>query len=126
MAGTITQSYYDIGFVKKIVFDCTADATAATFPDTILTQKIEGFLLALKTNPGAVAPTDDYDVTLVDADNIDRLGGIGADRDTSTTEVAGITLVYPVVQSDVLTLKIVNNIVNSATTQITLIYSLIK
>jgi hypothetical protein len=43
------------------------------------------------TDPGATAPTDDYDITLVDEDGIDALAGAGANRDTTNTEQ-----VYPV------------------------------
>lgn len=38
------------------------------------------------TNPGATAPTDNYDLTLLDAYGIDVLGGEGADRDTANSE----------------------------------------
>ena len=38
------------------------------------------------TDPGAIAPTDDYDFTLLDAYGVDVLGGEGADRDTANSE----------------------------------------
>lgn len=40
------------------------------------------------TDPGATAPTDDYDITIVDAEGYDVMQGTGANRDTSNTETA--------------------------------------
>jgi hypothetical protein len=83
--------------------------------------------MELTTNPGAVAPTDNYDITIEDAEGVDRLQGVGANRDTANTESAipvysGST-VHPVVsRSDALTLKIAGNSVNSATGRIILLY----
>lgn len=47
------------------------------------------YLVKMVTDPdGTAAPTDDYDITLVDDDGLDVLGGAGANRDTANTEVA--------------------------------------
>lgn len=47
------------------------------------------YLVKMVTDPsGTAAPTDDYDVTLLDDDGLDVLGGAGADRDTANSEVA--------------------------------------
>lgn len=83
--------------------------------------------MELTTNPGTPAPTDNYDITLTDAESVDRLQGVGANRDTATTETAipvysGST-VHPIVsRSDVLTLAIANNAVNSAQGRVILLY----
>lgn len=121
MAGTITQTLERRGPVGVVTFTATADAADASFPDTVIEAKISGRLVALETNPGATAPTDNYDIVLDDAEDFDVLEGIGANRDTATTEKAeivasggsGVTLAH-VAKSDVLTLKITNNSVNSA------------
>lgn len=129
MPGTITQSHEKIGLVKVITFTCTADSADASFPETALADKIEGFLLAIETNPGATAPTDNYDIVIDDADGVDVLAGAGANRDTSTSEKATIVMddllgdVHPVVsKGDTLTLKLTNNSVNSAIVVIKLYY----
>lgn len=127
MAGSTTTTHYTLGHVRKVVVDWVADAAAATVPDTIL-PRIEGRLAELTTDPGATAPTDNYGITLIDADGVDRLQGVGANRDTANTETApvvysGSTIHPPVSLADVLTLKIAGNAVNSATGRVTMIYT---
>lgn len=118
MAGSVTITHYTIGHVRKIVAEWTADAADGSIPATVL-PKFEGRLMELTTNPGAVAPTDNYDITLVDDQGVDRLQGVGANRDTANTETAipvysGSTI-HPVIsRSDVLTLTFAGNSVNSA------------
>ena len=126
MAGSTTLTHYTIGHVRRIVVDWVADAADATVPDTLL-PTIEGRLFELTTNPGGTAPTDNYDITLIDAEGIDRLQGVGANRDTANTESAipvysGSTI-HPVVsKTDALTLKIAGNAVNSALGRVILMY----
>lgn len=76
------------------------------------------FLYAIETNPGATAPTDNYDVTLEDIDALDVLGGAGIDRDTANSEIAMPTLsampTMAPIASGGLTLKVANNAVASA------------
>lgn len=127
--GTVTQTHYRVGNIRKVVFVVTADAADATIPATAIAVPIEGRLVQLITDPGATAPTDNYDITLLDGNGLDVLQGVGANRDTANTEAAPIvftgTSVHPVVdESDVLTLTIANNAVNSATITVTLIYAL--
>lgn len=119
MAGTVVQTPYLLGNIGRLSFLCTADAADATFPDTVVTTPVEGRLLKLVTNPGAVQPTDNYDVTLEDQHGHDVLEGVGANRDTLNTEEVPIvysgTGTHPCVDdSDTLTLKIAGNAVNSA------------
>ena len=63
-----------------------ASATAGENPTT--TKKYSGECLRLVTIPAAAAaaPTDNYDVTILDEDGYDVLGGGGMDRDTANTE----------------------------------------
>jgi len=50
-------------------------------------QFLFGKLCRVTTIPnGVAAPTDNYDVTLVDEDGVDVAGGNLADRDTANTE----------------------------------------
>lgn len=126
MAGSTTVTHYTLGHVRKIVVDFVGDAATGAIPATVL-PVFEGRLLELTTNPGATAPTDNYDITLVDAEGIDRLQGVGLNRDTANTESAipvysGSTI-HPVVsRSDVLTLTFANQSVNSATGRVILLY----
>lgn len=127
MAGTITETAYKLGNIRRLVFDCTGDASDGSFPDTTITEKIDGFLLALETNPGATAPSANYDITIEDGEAVDVLTSLGANRHTSSTEYVNLVVdTYfhrPVSSSDSLTLKIANNSNTSATTKIILYYS---
>lgn len=125
MAGTVVKtSEYSAGPVHALVLTATADASAATFPTADLSAYgVHGTLLAIQTNPGAVAPTDDYDITLVDGDGIDRLDGVGLNRDTTSSERATITGAPWVAYGETLNLTIANNAVNSAVIVITLYYA---
>lgn len=129
MAGTVTQVHQTLGHIRKVVFTATGDGSDGSFPATAITDKIEGRLVELITNPGATAPTADWDVTLVDANGLDKLQGVGIDRHTTNSEDAPIvfsgTSLHPVVAlDDTLTLTIINNSVNDAIIVLTLIYAL--
>lgn len=126
MAGSTTVTHHALGALRRIQIDWVADAAAATVPDTIL-PAIEGRIVAVETNPGAVAPTDNYDVTAEDAEGVDRLNGAGNNRDTATTEIgaavfASTAVAIPVDSGETLTLKIGGNSVNSATGRILIFY----
>lgn len=127
MAGTISFAHYQRGIVRRLVITATADAADGSFPATAL-PAIDGFLITMITNPGAVAPTANYDIVITDVDSVDRLQGVGANRHTSNTEAASIvysatTLHPPVDPTETLTLAITGNSVNSAVTVITLFYA---
>lgn len=126
--GTVTIAHRTIGNIRTITATIVADAAAATVPDTVL-PKFEGRLLAIETNPGATAPTANYDITIEDAHAHDVLQGVGANRHTANTERAVViyasTSIHPAVDdADVLTLKVANNLVNSAQIVIVLYYAL--
>lgn len=127
MAGTITLQHFELDHVRKIVATCVADAANGSFPDTTL-PRIEGRILAIETNPGSPAPTDNYDVTVEDQNAVDVLLGVGANRHTTTSQRATVvhtsTSVHPcVAKSDALTLKIAGNSVNSAQAEVTIYYA---
>ena len=130
MAGTLTLTSHKgpSPVVGLITVDGTADAADGSFP-TLVLPAFEGRLVALITNPGATAPTALYDITLVDADGADRMQGVGANRSATATEQAAIvyasTSVHPPVSiSELLTLTLAGNIVNSATVHIVIVYAL--
>lgn len=118
MAGTVTITHYQIGNIRRINFSVVADASDGSIPDTVL-PKFQGRLLALHTNPGATAPTANYDITLVDGDGLDRLQGVGLNRHTTNSEqvpvvYASTSVCPPVSLDEALTLTFANNSVNSA------------
>lgn len=128
MAGTITTTHRQVGNIRKLAFACVADAADASFP-TVVLPPIEGRLLAIETNPGSTAPTDNYDIAITDGEGHDVLQGVGQNRDTTNTERAPIvhtgTSIHPVVdEGDVLTMAITNNAVNSAGLTVILYYAL--
>lgn len=128
MPGTVVLEHFQIGNVRRIKFTATADAADASFPATAL-PSIQGRLIGLHTNPGAVAPTANYDITLVDGDGLDRLQGVGLNRHTTSSEQApvvytGTSVNPPVGFDETLTLTFENNTVNSAVVVGNLYYAL--
>lgn len=78
---------------------------------------LNGIILRVVTNPGATAPTDNYDVTLIGPDGEDLFNSQGLNRDTANTEqfCPGITFsdgtnttVIPVAHAGAATLTIAN------------------
>lgn len=87
MAGTVTVAESSIGNVHKIKWTWTSTAGGAA--DLVTPGVYAAEVLALVTNPdGVAAPTDDYDVTITDAEGYDVTQGAGANRDTANTETA--------------------------------------
>lgn len=87
MAMSVTVTERTMGSAKKIkfVWVSAADGTAT---GTTTGKQYDGEILGLTTIPAAAgsAPTDNYDVTVTDADGHDVLMGAGANRDTANTE----------------------------------------
>lgn len=122
MAGTVTVTrtkFYGPNqkvIIEKINLACVGDAANGSFPAT--TVNMFGKLVHVITNPGATAPTANYDIALGHPDDTsaDLLGGALANRSATVTE-----LVYPTVSSLPVwvagdtSFAITNNIVNSAT-----------
>ena len=70
MAGslqTLTAHGTD-GSINKLHYSFTGDDATGAVPTAVL-PSISGLLLLLVTHPGAPAPTDNYDITLVDGDD---------------------------------------------------------
>lgn len=126
MASTVTlTTNYNLGSVRKLVYTAIAHTdgvyTTATLP------AFTGRLVELHTNPGGTAPQDNYDITLVDQNGVDRLYGVGLNRHTSNSQAVAIihasTSLNPIVHSsDALVLTIANNNVNGAIAVIEIFY----
>jgi len=82
-------SYPNRGLIV-MEWDVTTAAGGTIVNDTTsaaITNAIRGYYVVLVvTNPGATAPTDDYDLTILDAQGVDIMGGKLADRDETNTE----------------------------------------
>lgn len=88
MAGTVALTEaLDVSRIKKIKFAWTSTAGGAA--DKV-TSAVFGRVIALVTIPAAAgdAPTDNYDITVTDAEGYDVMQGAGANRDTANTETA--------------------------------------
>lgn len=95
MAGSSMTFAYDEGVdgggyrgvIKKIIIDWTSDDTTGAVTGT--TRKIVGRLIKAVTDPGATAPTDNYDIAITDEESVNILTACQstlANRHTSTTQ----------------------------------------
>jgi hypothetical protein len=84
MAEVVTTTVTDHTTIKKVKFAVTSDSDGTA--DATTTEKIDGLLVLVCTDPGATAPTDNWDLELKDSDGVDLLAGQGANRDTANTE----------------------------------------
>lgn len=120
-AGTTTQTIDTVGAGGSAVWEVafTADASAATVPDTTMTaaifDRVKGmYLYQVITNPGSTAPSDNWDAVVLNGDSVaDVLGSQCLNRDTSSSETC-FPLNYYLVDAP-LTVAISGNSVNSAT-----------
>lgn len=129
--GTYTTSYNPdqaTNYKTKILTVSITDDTAGTTVALAETDVLGYFLCSMETNPGATAPTDDYDIVINTAGGADLLGGAGANRDTANTEIA-----YPTIDStsgqkgcvpvnSPLSLVLSGNAINNATVAIKLLF----
>ena len=132
MAGTITEALTSgRPPVKVITLTCTADSSDGSYPATALTNiphnGVGGRLLQIASDPsGDTAPQANYDIAITEGGGADLLLGVGANRHTSSSEVAviesnGTHAVYS--GTDTLTIAITNNNVNSAGISIKIYYT---
>jgi len=93
MAGTVTFTHDRIpsaaGYYNKFTVSWTSDGSGNA---DLAIPGMSGWLIKMVTDPGAAAPTDNYDITLIDENSLDVLVDTGLNRDTANTEQ-----VYPVV-----------------------------
>jgi len=75
---------------EEIVVGWTSDASGDA---TVSVPEVKGYLLQMVTVP-TDGPTADYDVTLIapQGSALDVLGGVGADRHTTSTEAVAVYL----------------------------------
>lgn len=86
MAGTVTTTEVTHTRARKLVFAWTSAAGGEA--DGVSAAAFDGKLEGLTTIPsgGGTAPTDNYDVRVLDAQGHDVLLGAGLNRDAANTE----------------------------------------
>jgi hypothetical protein len=94
MAGTVTITYSETRTIKSVTWSWTSDASGDA--NGTATKSISGEVIRFVTNPGATAPSDNYDVVVNDADGVDIAAGCLANRDTANSEQA-----VPIVETTV-------------------------
>ena len=107
-ACTITEETF--GTVKKVTWAWTSAAdgsVGAAAVSTTTTNAYSGKIERLVTDPGATAPTDNWDLVINDEDGTDVLAGAGANRDTANTEQV-LAASVGIVANDTLTMLVTN------------------
>jgi hypothetical protein len=84
MVCTVQEYRWKVG-IDKIVFLWTSDDTAGT-ATAVTANKYTGELIRFVTDPLTPAPTDNYDIEILDSDSVDVLIGAGANRHTTATQ----------------------------------------
>jgi hypothetical protein len=122
MAGSsMTFTETTVGTVKKIKAAWVSDSATGAVSGTT-TESYSGRFIGLITDPGATAPSDNYTVTITDADGVDLLLGAAiGNRDTANTEFIAEASMAGVAQS-VLTF----NVSSAGNSKIGTIYLLIR
>ncbi len=78
----------DKAFVT-ITWTAAADGSlTATSINTKVFNLVGFYLYSIETDPGSTAPTDNYDITITDANALDICYSQALNRDTSDTEIA--------------------------------------
>lgn len=104
--------------IKTVTFAWTADAADHTTPNYTVPAAalafMEGYWIYwVETNPGATAPTDNYDITMLSSGGADMFRSKLLNRDEANTEVVkGLNIPC---DGTALTIVVSNNLVNSAT-----------
>jgi hypothetical protein len=116
MAGTVTQtgSLYkkgNDGKFSKVVFNWTSDASGNA--DVVTDHKFSGQLVTAQHAPrsGGSAPTDLYEVTVLNSDGIDILVGTGANIPVTTgktSQAVSSGLPLPTIVESTLSLNVSN------------------
>ena len=83
-SASITEEIY--GSVKQIIWEWTSGTGETVVADCTTTTFYNGDLLFLVTDPGGAAPSDNYDVIILDKNDVDVLADGGMNRDTASTE----------------------------------------
>lgn len=103
---SVAKTEVTFSSAKEVVFTWTSSGGGAA--DATTTAAFDGKLVGFATIPsGSAAPTDNYDVAIVDSRGHDVLMGAGANRDTANTEYVAEASLAAVAASK-LTLHVTN------------------
>ena len=105
MAGTVVTTEETYGTVKKVKFAWTSSADTGA-ADATTTNAYSGLVIMAVFVPGVTTPTDNYDVTVADADGYDILAAQGANLSNAATVTK--TASMGGVANDKLTLAVTN------------------
>lgn len=107
MAGTVTTTAKTHGSVKSVKWEWTA--TAGGNASATTTAVFEGEILRCVTFPDSGnKPSDNYDVTVLDPNGADLLGGNGANRSSATTQIIHATSGLGAVAGETLNVVVIN------------------
>ena len=108
MAGTVTVTETTYTSVKKIKWVWTSTSGGAA--DLVTTKAFDGLLerVAFIPDGGGTQPTDNYDITITDADGVDVLAGLGANLSNAATVVKTHANGLTAVAGSTLTLNVTN------------------
>ena len=126
---TVVEVHNKLGQIRSLQLTIVLDSGDGSMDAYPITNKFEGRLMDLVTNPGTTAPDDNYDIVINDQHGHDVLEGVGANRHTTTTQKVPVvysgTGIHPVVdESDTLTIDITGNTTVSAETVVLLYYAI--
>ena len=103
--GTCTEAHTRAGEFQIITFTWTSTAGGAVSHE-VLADNPHGFYCQCDTNPGAAAPTADYDIEFLNEDGADMFTETLHDRHTTASEV--VTLSAPVACNGTPTFTVAN------------------
>lgn len=118
---SVNKPQWGYGDLRYVTITWTADPNDASVPATDIYWDFSGYIIEMTTNPGATAPTSAYDITLVDEQGVDVLGGAGMNLSATASEritpkpVTGQDVWGPAFALGTITFTLTNNSVNSAT-----------
>ena len=112
--------------------DWVCDAADASFTTALFVSNMTGKLYKIVFNPsGTTAPTDDYDIGILDGQLADISGGAGTDLDEALSKsspafIGAVPLEYVPVIKESLYLGLTGNEVNSAAGRVILYFEIFK
>lgn len=111
------KTYLDKGQPPLSIYTLTHTMDSGGTNVTAMTLPITGRVVAVRTNPGATAPSDNYDIDLL-VDSYDIMGAALDNRDTANTEWAlpllGTAVWEPILRGDTVTVSSSGNTVKNA------------
>lgn len=96
MAATCVVSKSGLGRFRRVDWSWTSHTDGTVAGGVGLSGTIIGRIVGFITNPGVAAPTDNYDITLLNSDGVDVLAAAGVDRDTLNSEQVNPAVPIPV------------------------------